>query len=387
MGLALAGVIAMIAGFGFGTPGLRTVGLGLVALGLGSVLLVELIARGVRVTRTLDRDVLHAGEPLALSMRVSGPAVGSGLVHLLDWNLMSGLPEGAVERRGRASRRSGQLVQSLTATALTRGSHRLALPAVALGDAFGLVRVRRATRADQSVLVLPRVVPVRIPFWEGPGARRPGDSAGAIRGRFELDGVRDYEPGDPLSLIHWGQTARRGTLQTKELHGEAGHFGGIVIVLDTREGAAADDVEVAVSAAASLAEACIARGVPVGLEHRGDPPGEVVPDLDSAVVVRTLATVRANGSEPISAALRAASRDMDGSHMLIAVSTQPDRALGPTITQLAGTGSVVASVLVGAARADANDLRARGVRTTEVADMSALEGALNAAGGGRARRR
>ncbi len=386
LGIGLLGVIAIIAGLGFGTPGLRTVGLGLVALGLGAILMVELVARGVRVTRSVDRDILHAGEPLALTMRLSGPAVGTGLLHLLDWNLLSGLPRGTVERRGRTSRTPGGLTQSMTAAALPRGSHRLGLPAVALGDAFGLVRVRRATRAQQSVLVLPRVVPVRAPFWEGRGARRPGDTAGAIRGRFELDGVRDYEPGDPLSLIHWGQTARRGTLQTKELHGEAGHFGGIVLVLDTMRGADAADVEVAVSAAASLAEACVARGSPVGLQHRGRPPVDVPPDLDAAVVVRTLATVEADGDEPISQAVRAASRDSDGSHLVVAVAAQPDRALGPTITQLAGTGTAVAVVLVGAACADAGDLRARRINVAEVTEMAGLEDALNSQGGARARR-
>lgn len=387
LGLGLVGLVAIVAALGFGTPALRVVGVGLVALGFGAILAVELVARGLRVSRSLDRDVLHAGEPLAMTMRLSGPAVGSGALHLLDWSLMSGLPRGVVERRGATSRRSGQLVQTMTASSLPRGRHRLGMPSVSLGDPFGLVRVRRATRAEQSVLVLPRVVPVRVPFWEGRGARRPGDFAGAIRGRFELDGVRDYEPGDPLSLIHWGQTARRGSLQTKELHGDAGHFGGVVLVLDTLEGADPADVEVAVSAAASLAEACVVRGAPVGLAHRGDPPVDITPELDAATVIRALAMADANGSEPVSQAVRAASRDTDGSHLIVAVAAQPDRALGPTISQLAGTGTMVAAVLVGPAGSEANDLRVRGVHVADVGDMSRLEAALNASGGARGERR
>ena len=254
------------------------------------------------------------------------------------------------------------------------------MPGVSLADAFGLVRVRRASRAEKTVLVLPRTVPVRLPFWEGDGARRTGDVVGAVRGRHELAGIRDYEPGDPLSIIHWGQTARRGRLQTKELHGGSGRTASVLIALDARAGAGPDDFETAVSAAASLAEACAAQGSAVGYVDSAGQADPVPATVDATAVVHRLAAAEPVGRMRLADVLARPARDPESSRLVVTVSAAPDPTLGPAVTRLRSRGIPVACVLVGPASVDRSDLVARGAHVTHVPEPAALEAALSAGG-------
>ncbi len=378
MGVAALGVLAIVAALGFGTESLRPVGVAFVALGVGAILAVEGAARGIRVTRRLNREVVHAGDPVHVTMTMSGPAVTTRWVHLLDWAFATGVPGGVPERRGPVARRGRVLTQEISVMALPRGEHALAIPGVSLADPFGLVRVRRATRAHQTVLVLPRTVPIRLPFWEADGARRPGDVSGAVRGRYELAGVRDYEPGDPLSIIHWGQTARRGSLQTKELHGGSGRTASVLIAFDTRTGGDRHDFETAVSAAASLAEGCVAHGSAVGFMDSPGTSEPIEPQHDAAAVVRRLAVVEPEGRRGVAGELVRTLREGDGTRLVVTVTSVPDAALGPTATQLQNRGVPVACVLVGRATADLADLTARGIVVTHVPSPDMLEAALGA---------
>lgn len=378
LGVAALGGLAVVAALGFGTQSLRPVGVAFIALGIGAILLVEAAARGIRVTRRLSREVVHAGDPVRVTMTMTGPAVTTRAVHLVDWAFATGVPGGAPERRGPVTRRGRDVTQDISVMALPRGEHMLAIPGVSLADPFGLVRVRRATRAHQAVLVLPRTVPIRLPFWEADGARRPGDVNGAVRGRYELAGVRDYEPGDPLSIIHWGQTARRGSLQTKELHGGSGRTAGVLIAFDTRTGGDRHEFETAVSAAASLAEGCVAHGSAVGLMDGLGASEPIEPEHDASAVVRRLAVVAPEGRTGLADSLARTLREGDGTRLVVTVTSVPDPALGPTATQLQARGVPVACVLVGRATADLGDLTARGIVVTHVPGPDLLEAALNA---------
>ena len=98
---------------------------------------------------------------------------------------------------------------------------------------------------------------------------RRGAAAAADSGFGELDRVRDYQPGDPLSRVHWAQTAKRGRLQTKELRAPPrvrAHGGGAARTAPPPPG---DDFETAVTAAAALARHLAERGEPVALAHTG----------------------------------------------------------------------------------------------------------------------
>ncbi len=383
--MAVAGLLALVAAGGFGTPSLRPLGIGLLSLGVGAIALVEVAARALRVTRAVDRDTLPAGERATATLRLTGWPVRNRLIRLLDWEIRSGLPTTANAQPSRPKFIGGEVRQQIVFGDMRRGEHRFTSPGVSLSDPFGLARVRRASRAETIVLVLPRTVPVLVPFWESGAARRAGQQAGLLRGRSELGGVRDYEPGDPLSLIHWAQTARRGRLQTKELHGESGRGTTLGLLLDARAGPADGDsadeaFELAVSAAASLVAACAARGDAVGLEHTGARATALPVGTPAGTIERELALVCADGIQAIALALRSAVGRPDAARTLVVITAGGDRGLAAAASQARGAGVNVAAVLVGPARAYAQDLRRAGTWVTEVGVASQLAAALDGSG-------
>ncbi len=126
---------------------------------------------------------------------------------------------------------------------------RLVLP-----DPLGLLqRCRRVEAPSASLAVLPRRYP--LPRFELPGSARfqPGGEATARHAGAtgEFTGLRDYQPGDPLRLIHWKTWARTGKPVVKEL--EDTFFPRHGLILDTFPAPGDEDLfEDAVSVAASF---------------------------------------------------------------------------------------------------------------------------------------
>ena len=388
--VAAAGAVALIAAGGFGTPSLRPLGVGLILLGVGAIALVELVARGMRISRSVSHDALRSGEPAVATIRLTGRPVRNRLLGILDWDIRPSLPAAARVESRRPSWAGAEIRGEFRFSGLPRGEHRLGPPGVAIADPFGLARVRRAVTTNDTVLVLPRTVPIAVPFWESGAARRAGHHAGRLRGRAELGGIRDYEPGDPLSLIHWAQTARRGRLQTKEIHGESGRGATLLVLLDARAdpgngGPPDGPFEVAVSAAASLVAACAARGDAVGLEHTAAEPAGLAIGTRAEAIERELAVVQADGAQAISLALRAAVGRSQTARTLVLVSASGDRGLAAAADHARAAGVSLAVVLVGPARAYGQDLRRAGAWVAEVAGASDLAAALDG-GGARAQR-
>jgi uncharacterized protein (DUF58 family) len=142
-----------------------------------------------------------------------------------------------------------------------RGLIRLNDLRVALPDPLGLFqRCRRVPAPPASLAVLPKRYP--LPRFELPGSARfqPGGEATARHAGAtgEFTGLRDYQPGDPLRLIHWPTWARTGKPVVKEL--EDTFFPRHGLILDTFP-ALGDDAlfEDAVSVAASFVVAVDAR--------------------------------------------------------------------------------------------------------------------------------
>ncbi len=100
---------------------------------------------------------------------------------------------------------------------LRRGVFPLGPTVLAGSDLFGLFPLEQIFPARSSLMVYPRMVPVRA-FPEPTGVLPGGE---AIRRRTvqmtpNAAGVREYAPGDPLNRIHWPTTARRERLMVKE---------------------------------------------------------------------------------------------------------------------------------------------------------------------------
>jgi uncharacterized protein (DUF58 family) len=154
-----------------------------------------------------------------------------------------------------------------------RGYYQLGPSVMETGDLFGLHRRFRVATQPHFLLVLPQVVP--LDGYEISSRRPIGEVKMSYR-LFEdptrIAGVRRYEPGDPLNRVNWRATARTGVLHSKIY--EPSTVAGATILMEFHE--AAHDArnepmrsELAVTAAASLANAVYEMGQQIGLVTNG----------------------------------------------------------------------------------------------------------------------
>ncbi len=143
---------------------------------------------------------------------------------------------------------------------MPRGEHVLEGIAIETADFFGWVKKQQLLPVRQSVLVYPNTVDLTY---------RPIGSSfdqGSIAAPFTLvkdttmaSGIRDYQPGDRVSWIHWKSFARTQTMRTKEFEDRQSQD---LFLLDDRSPSASFEIQVeliasiltsVVSANASLA--------------------------------------------------------------------------------------------------------------------------------------
>lgn len=372
LALAGAGAAAIVASRGFGTPALATLGAGLLALPVLVSAAVWLAAAGLRVERRVTPARCSAGEEVRVAVRLEGWAARAGLHRLLDVTIDPGLGPA----RGSAAPVRRGAVWTL---APVRGDHHLPAPRVTVRDPFGLARAGRDGRGDDRLLVVPAAPVVeRVPH----GSRAPGRGSRRRRaetGFGELDRVRDYRPGDPLSRVHWAQTAKRGRLQTKELRATEGAGRAALVLLD---GSAPDgeDLETAVSAAAAIVRHLMDRGEPVSLVHTGRVPARLPAGLATwGVVEVALARMAGGGARPAGLALVAEAGGADAPDSAILVTSAAGTGLPAAVGRLRAHGVGVAAVLAGPAAAVAGDLRAAGAEVVVVPAQGRVAAALSAA--------
>ena len=156
---------------------------------------------------------------------------------------------------------------------LTRGYHQFGPLLIESGDLFGLHRRYRVLSAPVHVLVYPEVVPLR---GYDIASRRPIGEIRMTHRLFEdptrIAGVRPYQSGDPLSRIHWRAFARTGSLHSKVY--EPSCVAGATLLLEFhRQSFAGSESfwteDLAITAAASLANAVYELGQQVGLITNG----------------------------------------------------------------------------------------------------------------------
>jgi uncharacterized protein (DUF58 family) len=158
------------------------------------------------------------------------------------------------------------------------------------GDIFGLSRREASAGPVDAVTVFPKVVPIthaRLP------SRRPAGDVKARQRVLEdptlVVGIRPYQHGDGLRRVHWRATAHTGRLQSKlfELSAQVENM----LVLNLRRADypqnpsdAADAAELAVTAAASIADHVLARRQRIGLLALARDPA--APESEAVLRVR-----------------------------------------------------------------------------------------------------
>jgi uncharacterized protein (DUF58 family) len=166
-----------------------------------------------------------------------------------------------------------------------RGLFRVGPAVIEASDPFGLVKRFKVDPEVRFVTVMPRTVPLGQ-GW--PLGHRPVHEVPRRRSQLEdpsrFLGVRDYRPGDGLRRIHWRATARTGILQVKLF--EPTVLEGVLLAVEMGRsaypGAPAETgsdpgVELAVTAAASIAELVLAGGQSVGVLSNGGDAAERYP--------------------------------------------------------------------------------------------------------------
>ncbi len=154
-----------------------------------------------------------------------------------------------------------------------RGYYQIGPVVLESGDLFGLHRRYLAVTEPHFLLVYPKVVPL---LGFDLASRRPVGEIRLMHRLYEdptrIAGVREYQQGDPLNRVHWRATARTGTLQCKTY--EPSTIAGATVVLDFHQAGypgRGEPIrsELAVTAAASLANAVYETGQQVGLVTNG----------------------------------------------------------------------------------------------------------------------
>ncbi|MFN8607099.1 MAG: DUF58 domain-containing protein [Vulcanimicrobiota bacterium] len=138
-------------------------------------------------------------------------------------------------------------------TALRRGAYKIGPAHVGSTYPLGILRLSRKIGQPQTLLVTPRLHPMRNLRLHTGMRHQPGGLPMASQQGESLEfvGVRDYRPGDSPRKIHWKLFARRGQPVVREFAQE--YFSRIGIILDTYRPARAQDFEAALECVASLA--------------------------------------------------------------------------------------------------------------------------------------
>ncbi len=262
---------------------------GLLAYAMYVLLAVLLIGRvlarnwltNVTATRECDTVTAEIDDEVAVEV-----AIHNAGVLPVPWVLLEDmLPRQALEQKPPRLRVKGKRLQirmlpggkevtvSYKIRCDMRGYYQLGPLVMESGDLFGLHRRYRVDTEPHFLLVYPKVVPL-----EGYdlASRRPIGDIRLTHRLYEdptrIAGVRAYQAGDPMNRVHWRATARTGQLHSKIY--EPSSLAGATLLLDFHQDGYHPQgephrSELAVTAAASLANAVYQLGQQIGLVTNG----------------------------------------------------------------------------------------------------------------------
>lgn len=300
--IACVAVLAFFAGI----TGVRlayTLAYVLVLLLIVSFVWSRSLARRIRVTRTSPQGTYMVGEPFSEMFTArNGSVFRLPYCEVRDRGELDGYSPG----RAFSLAGGGSVSWTVRGVFHTRGRHRFGPLEARLGDPFGLFPRRVVVAGETEVLVYPAVFPVPgvVPQWTG------SSLADVRRGRPvdvppDVSTVRDYQPADGLSRIHWRTTARTGHLMSRAF--DTGQNADLLIILDLQRGLHAgrgleSSLEYSVSLAASICHAGLRRSQAVGLvtnDRLGTAFGAGRGEAQRLRVLEYLAVATDNGLHPL----------------------------------------------------------------------------------------
>lgn len=241
-----------------------------------------------QVEVALERDAVVAGEEALATVVVTNPGPRSALPGRVELPLGHALVEVAVP----ALRAGTVHTEPVEIPAQRRGVIAVGPAVTTRTDPLRLLERRTPWTQRRMLFVHPRTVSV------------PSTSRGWIRdleGRvartlttedISFHAVRPYERGDAPRHIHWGSTARTGTLMVRQFEETRRSLLTVILDLDAASYANDLEVEMAVSAAASLGVRAVRDGRDVEAVVGGEVPAFARASLRTLRTLRT-ATPRA----------------------------------------------------------------------------------------------
>jgi len=230
---------------------------------------------------------------------------------------------------------------------IDRGIYRLDYLELITGDLFGLLTVVKRLPLEAVLTALPvPFTPALSGGWSGTGGAPLAEGRGTP-GTEPAAAVRDYQPGDPLRLIHWPATARTGSLKSAEPAPERPDRVYVLLA-----GGRAERFEAEVSAAAGLLAQAAASGARLGFACGGQLRAAAGPastgELYSAGQWDELLTALAgliapgapgaaaeSGQPALAEALRQPAADYPPGSRMYVVAADPDERLAADCGELA----------------------------------------------------
>lgn len=225
---------------------------------------------GVGYRRRLSAERAQLGEVVGLTVEIANAKI----LPLALLQIRDEIPRHLVVEGGMVRLRSSdrhpylQIVRSmlpyervirrLRVHCTRRGDHRFGPARWESGDYLGVAAQRRTGKETHRLLVLPKLFPL---VMKRPGSNQLLGRNGARRWLFadplRTVGARDYAPGDPMRLVDWRASARRGALMVRELEPSTTPTMQILLnfqIADPRDmRLEPDEVEFAISVAGSVA--------------------------------------------------------------------------------------------------------------------------------------
>jgi uncharacterized protein (DUF58 family) len=245
-----------------------------------------------------------------------------------------------------------QNVWRTSGTCARRGVFTLGHTRLLTGDPLGIYQVELTYPDAVTLTVMPPVIP--LPFmeiatggWQGEGRPRPH----AAEETLSAETVRPYAPGDSLRLMHWPTSARRGEPYVRVLEGAPASDWWIILDLERRIQAAADEAEstteLGVILAASLAERGLRLHRAVGFIAGGERPAWMRPEPGEPQrweILRTLAKLDP-GETRLDVLLESAGPTLGRQANLIVITPSTESEWVTPLSRLASRG-ITTAVLI-----------------------------------------
>ncbi|MEM7330914.1 MAG: DUF58 domain-containing protein [Chloroflexota bacterium] len=239
---------------------------------------VRVLERSIQAQRYLRANWVAVGDVLVEQFEIENrsffPALWIQIA--VESNVVGYRPAFVVNVGGRTKERWRQ-----ASVCTKRGRYEMGAWTLRLGDPFGLFECLFHYDEFKEIIIHPPIlptVPVQLPSGNRDGRFRRKQIS--WQNRINASSVRDYDPNDPMNIIHWRSSAKTGSLHVRHFDPEAGGDVWLLLDLDQSMQLGQDRLSIeeqAVLLAASLAVKALQERRGVGLAAYGRMPQLVFP--------------------------------------------------------------------------------------------------------------